>query len=103
MASSAVSQGLRMVLESYVLRCLGHLSKEQALAAQHLTITIFGPTDDWATTVCDKLQIPAGMDKDIIALWAENTKAAQKAKTELDPVEFSILLVQENFSSLLGG
>lgn len=93
---------LLVVLENYVLDCIGQLEPEKQRLASAVVQRVFGGGEDWKATVRAKLELGEGLDQHLRELWARNQKVARDAAQDLQPVQFAKMIVDENFASLIG-
>ena len=92
---------LLIVLENYVLDCIGELSPEQQEGLTALVQQVFGGQSDWKKTIREVLHLEDSMDETIRRLWARNQELARQQQAELHPVQFAKMLVDENFAHLI--
>ena len=77
---------LLIVLENYVLDCIGELEPEKQQIAVSVVQRVFGGGEDWKATVRSELELGASLDPHLRQLWARNQQIAKEAGQELHPV-----------------
>ena len=92
---------LLIVLEQYVLSCIGEGSAETDARMLAIVQRVWGGGEDWQKTVRDTLQLEAGIDDAIRDLWSKNQQIARQANTDLHPVQFAKMFVDTNFVPLI--
>jgi hypothetical protein len=92
---------LIILLENYVLDCIGALDEEQQSRLAGLVQHTFGGDEDWKRTLRTTLQLEESVDDGIRELWAHDQHIAKEAGVELRPDEFARMIVDANFASLV--
>ena len=92
---------LLVVLENYVLDCIGCFPNDKRAAIVAVVKQVFGGDDDWKTTVRANLQLNESIDDHIRQMWERNKEIAFQTGQTLLPVDFAKMIVDENFSSLI--
>jgi hypothetical protein len=92
---------LLIVLEAYVLDCIGELRMDRQEAIAELVNSAFGGDDDWKQTIRRELDLLDTLDDNIRGLWARNQQIAKQAKTTLHPAQFARMIVDESFAHLV--
>ena len=100
---SARYQGkpLLILLESYVLDCIGCLPAEKVPAITGIVQRVYGGGADWKATLRSELRIDEALDENLRRMWARNQDLARQANQTLAPEEFARMVVDQNFSSLI--
>ena len=93
---------LLVVLENYVLDCIGKLPAESSQKLSGLMQQALGGGPDWKQTLREMLQLDPSMDNELCALWTKNEALARQQGIELHPVQFAKMVVDENFAELIG-
>jgi hypothetical protein len=93
---------LLVVLENYVLDCIGKLSPESSQKLAGLMQEALGGGPDWKQTLREMLQLDPSMDEELRKLWTTNEALARQQGIELHPVQFAKMVVDENFTTLIG-
>lgn len=92
---------LLVILENYILDCIGELSTEQQEGLTNIVQKSFGGNGDWKKTVRDTLQLDESIDEHFQQMWRRNCALAKEHRTELHPVQFAKMVVDKNFAHLL--
>lgn len=92
---------LLMLLDSFVLSCIGQLpgDKEQKLHA--VVQKIWPGPGDWKQRLRETLHLEPAIEQHIADLWARNTEIAKGSGETLLPLQFAIMVVDDNFASLI--
>jgi hypothetical protein len=93
---------LLILLENYVLDCVGHLPNEKASSIADIVNRVYGGGDDWKATLRSKLHLGERLDENLRQMWARNQETAKQANRPLPPEEFARMVVDQNFASLIG-
>lgn len=93
---------LLIVLENYVLDCIGKLPPGSSEKLTKMMQQVFGGGPDWKQTLRDTLQLPATLDGQLLELWTKNEAIARQNGVELHPVQFAKMVVDENFADAVG-
>lgn len=93
---------LLIVLENYVLDCIGELPPEKQSLARSIVQRVWGGGDDWKATVRAQLRLESTIDQSIRGMWSRNTTLAQQHGQTLHPIQFAMMIVDKNFASLIG-
>lgn len=93
---------LVLVLENYVLDCLGALSPESQEKVADVVQKGFGGDRDWKRTIRHQLGIPDTLDQSLRQMWAQNQQIARENDFDLHPVQFAKMVVDKNFAHQLG-
>jgi hypothetical protein len=93
---------LLIVLENYVLDCIGALQPEKETLARSVVQRVWGGGDDWKATVRAQLHLPANLDESLRGMWARNQELAKQHNQPLLPIQFAKMIVDQNFASLIG-
>lgn len=92
---------LLIVLENYVLDCIGHFPEDKRATIVAVVNRVFGGGDDWKAAVRANLQLDESLDEHIRQMWARNQEIASETGQTLTPMDFAKMVVDENFSSLI--
>lgn len=92
---------LLVVLENYVLDCIGKLPPGSSENLSRMMQQVFGGGADWKETLRDTLQLDPALDNELQKLWVTNEALARKDGIELHPVQFAKMVVDQNFAHLI--
>jgi hypothetical protein len=93
---------LVLVLENYVLDCLGALAPESQEKVADVVQQAFGGDRDWKQTIRRQLGIPDTLDDSLRQMWSQNQEIARANAYDLHPVQFARMVVDKNFAQQLG-
>jgi hypothetical protein len=93
---------LVLVLESYVLDCIGALTPDRSEQVGDVVRQAFGGDDDWKQTIRRQLRIADTLDESLRAMWARNQEIARENAYDLHPIQFAKMVVDKNFAPQLG-
>ena len=93
---------LLIVLENYVLDCIGELQPEKQALARSVVQRVWNGGDDWKATVREQLRLEPTMDEALRGMWSRNQELAKKHNQPLHPIQFAKMIVDQNFASLVG-
>lgn len=97
-----VGRPLLIVLENYVLDCIGALEPEKQVIARSMVQRVWGGGDDWKATVRAQLQMKPSLDESLRGMWSRNQELAKEEHQPLHPVQFAKMIADQNFASLIG-
>ena len=89
---------LLLILENYILDCIGELDPEKHAGMTTLIRKIFGGEGDWRDTVREVLEFDYTLDDELRQMWAVNQQMAVDEDFSLHPVQFAKMCSDENFS-----
>jgi hypothetical protein len=92
---------LLILLENYVLDCIGCFPKEKGPRVVEIVKRVYGGDEDWKKTLRSALHLDDTLDEDVRKIWRHNQDIAKRANEVLLPVDFARMFVDENFSSLI--
>jgi hypothetical protein len=92
---------LLILLENYVLSCIGCLPQEKVPAITGVVQKVYGGGDDWKATLRSTLHLEDAFDDALRRLWLRNQDLAKHANELLLPEDFARMVVDQNFSSLV--
>jgi hypothetical protein len=92
---------LILILDNYVLDCIGELPPDKKALITSIVQKAFGGGPDWKKTVRDILQLSDSIEDNIRSLWIENKKIAEQNNSELHPVQFAKMIVDDNFAEFV--
>jgi hypothetical protein len=92
---------LILILDNYVLDCIGELPSDKKALITTIVQKAFGGGSDWKKTVRGLLQLSDSIEDNIRSLWTENKKIAAQNNSELHPVQFAKMIVDDNFAELI--
>ena len=93
---------LVLVLENYVLDCIGELAPDAHDRTADAVQGVFGGDRDWKQTIRRQLRIADTLDESLRRMWAENQEIARQQSFDLRPVQFAKMVVDKNFAHQLG-
>lgn len=97
------SKPLLILLENYVLSCIGCLPEEKVSALTGVVQKVYGGGDDWKATLRSNLHLEVSLDDDLRRMWLRNQDIAKQANESLLPEDFARMVVDDNFASLIDG
>jgi hypothetical protein len=92
---------LLIILENYVLDCIGALESERWQQVQAVVQRAFGGGADWKQTVRGVLQIGDGLDEQLRLMWQRNQEIARANGAVLHPAQFARMVADQNFAHLI--
>jgi len=92
---------LLIVLENYILDCIGKLPAESSDKLSRLMQEALGGGPDWKQTIREMLHLEDSLDQQLRELWTKNEAIAKQDGIELHPVQFAKMVADENFSDLI--
>src|SRR5262245_62023487 len=93
---------LLIVLENYVLDCIGELPPDKQALARSVVQVVWAVGDDWRATVRAQLHLKATLDESLRGMWSRNQELAKQHNQPLHPIQFAKMVVDENFAQLIG-
>lgn len=102
-----MSQGIpkkkpvEVLLESFVLDCIGRLDPSEEQTTQYIVDRVFGASDDWRAHLREQLGLTDAVRDQLKAMWDEARTLADEKGTELDAREFAAWVVHENFTEIV--
>ena len=93
---------LLIVLENYVLDCIGALQPDKQELARSVVQKVWGGGDDWKETVRAQLHLESSLDESLRGMWSRNQELAKQHNQPLHPIQFAKMIVDQNFASLIG-
>lgn len=93
---------LLIVLENYVLDCVGELPPDKQALARSVVQRVWGGGDDWKATVRQQLHLEPSMDEGLRGMWSRNQELAKQHNQQLHPSQFAKMVVDQNFAHLIG-
>ena len=91
---------LLLILENYVLDCIGELSPETQDTLRVVVQKAFGGDSDWKKTIRKELRLDDSFDDEIRTMWSKNQEIARQNNTKILPVQFAKMVVDENFADV---
>ena len=92
---------LLIILEKYVLDCIGELAPEEQKGTASVVQQVFGGGEDWKKTMREVLHMEEALDKNLRQMWEQNKIVAQVTGEELHPVQYAKMIVDDNFAHLI--
>jgi hypothetical protein len=93
---------LLIVLENYVLDCIGELPPEKEVLARSVVQRVWAGGDDWKATVRAQLHLEPTLDESVRGMWLRNQELAKQHNQPLHPIQFAKMVVDQNFAQLIG-
>jgi len=91
---------LLIVLENYILDCIGELSADKQSLTQKIVQGTFGGGDDWKATVRQQLQFEPKIEDAFRRMWEHNQRIAGEHDQTLLPTQFAKMVADQNFAQL---
>jgi hypothetical protein len=92
---------LLILLESYILDCIGCLPKEKVPRITSMIQRVYGGGDDWKATLRSTLHLDDALDENLRQMWVRNQDLARQAEQTLSPEDFARMIVDQNFASFI--
>jgi hypothetical protein len=92
---------LLIVLENYVLDCIGALEVSSQNAMCSAVQRVFKGDDDWHETLRRQLHLPHDLDDQLRQIWQRNSAVAVERGETLLPVQFAKMVADEHFVPLI--
>jgi hypothetical protein len=92
---------LLILLENYVLDCIGELPEDKQALGRAIVQRAFGGGDDWRATIRERLQLDPAIDEALRVMWIRNQELAKQHHQELHGVQFAKMVADENFAQLI--
>ena len=89
---------LLIVLENYVLDCIGELPPETQAAVRSVVQRVWGGGDDWRATVRQELKLDSAIDDALRDMWSRNQQLSKRHDQVLHGVQFAKMVVDQNFA-----
>lgn len=102
-ASRYAGKPLLILLENYVLDCIGHLPAEKESTLISAVQRMWGGDSNWKATMRNTLQLDESIDDSLRKMWKTNLDRAKQANASLTPEDFARMIVDENFAHLISG
>lgn len=96
-----VGKPLLILLENYVLACIGELQPERHIQIGALVQKVFGGGEDWQLTLREQLQLGDSLDESLRNLWRRNQDIARQNNVTLHSVQFAKMIADTNFAHLI--
>ena len=93
---------LLIVLENYVLDCIGALPPDKQALARSVVQRVGAGGEDWKATVRAQLHLEASLDESLRGMWSRNQELARQHNQPLHPIQFAKMVVDQNFAQLIG-
>ena len=92
---------LLIILENYILDCIGALEPERRQQVGAIVQRTFGGGADWKQTVRGVLHLGESLDEQLRRVWQQNQEIARGSETALHPVQFAKMVADQNFAHLI--
>jgi hypothetical protein len=92
---------LLLILDNYVLSCIGHLTADKDDKLRTIVQQAFGGGSDWKQTVRAVLHLEDVLDDRLRRMWMTNQERARQAGVTPSAELFARAVVDENFAHLL--
>jgi hypothetical protein len=93
---------LLIVLENYVLDCIGELPVDKQALARSIVRRVWAGGDDWRATVRAQLHLESSLDESLRGMWSRNQELAKQHSRPLHPIQFAKMVIDQNFAELIG-
>jgi hypothetical protein len=93
---------LLMLLESYILDCIGQLPAEKEAGLPPIVQRLYGGGEDWKATLRAKLGLPDSIDENARVMWARHQQSLKQPGPTLAPEDFARRVVEESFAHMIG-
>lgn len=93
---------LLILLENYVLDCIGCLPNDKVPTITAVIQQVYGGGDDWKATLRSAFQLGDSIDESLRQMWDRNQELARQANERLLPEDFARMVVDKNFASIIG-
>ncbi|MBZ9560091.1 MULTISPECIES: hypothetical protein [unclassified Modicisalibacter] len=93
-----------LLLDHYVLACINQLSDTQEKMLEKMEpklASIYNTSGGWLKIVSTQMDFPESMPDTIIDLWLQYLDQAKEQGVSVDPNEFAISFVNQNFPEIL--
>jgi hypothetical protein len=80
---------LLIVLENYLLDCIGELPADKQTLARSVVRSAWGGGDDWKAKVREQLQLEPSIDEALRGMWSQNQQLAKQHNQVLHGVQFA--------------
>jgi len=92
---------LLILLENYVLDCIGALSADKQTSIRQIVERTYGAGPDWKHTLRTTLHLGDTLDDHLREMWTRNQEIAKNAAHSLSPEDFARMVVDQNFAPLI--
>jgi hypothetical protein len=92
---------LLIVLENYVLDCIGELPPDKQALARSVVQRVWAGGEDWKATVRAQLHLAPALDESLRGMWSRNQEVAKQDTQQLHPIQFAKMVVDQNFAHLI--
>ena len=93
---------LLIVLENYVLDCIGELPPDKQGSARSVVQRVWAGGEDWKATVRAQLHLEPSVEEALRGMWSRNQELAKQHDEPLHPIQFAKMVVDQNFAHLIG-
>jgi hypothetical protein len=83
---------LLILLENYVLDCIGCLPKEKVPTITCMIQRVYGGGKDWKATLRSTLRLDDSLDENLRQMWVRNQDLAKQANQPLPPEDFARII-----------
>ena len=91
---------LLLLIESFVLKCIGHLPDSKKLTLEKIEPKLrmlFNKKGTWDEIVTLEMAFPDNICESIMRSWEKNSEIARQSGAYLSPEEFAVRFVAANF------
>ena len=92
---------LLLIIENYVLDCVGALGPERQLQIRAVVERAFGGEAGWRRTVSGVLDLGESLDEELRRMWQQNQEIARANGTALHPAQFAKMVADQNLAHLI--
>jgi hypothetical protein len=91
---------LLVLIENYVLSCIGCLTSDKEEKMLKLVQKAYGGGEDWKRTLRPVLLFEDSIDEDLRQMWESNKQLARASQTQFEPEDFARAVADKNFGHL---
>jgi hypothetical protein len=91
------------LLECFVLDAIGQLDDRQRDTLRQIEPKLretYGREGTWARIIAGEMDFPEALSSEIRTVWGKNLAIARKQGLQVDPNEFAMAFVDQNFGAL---
>ena len=92
---------LLILIESYVLDCIGQLGSDRAKLAEEMAARAFraAQSADWKGLIRGQLALSPTLDAEVRQLWTQNVQERKSRGIDVDPLAFARAFADDNFAN----
>ena len=92
------------LLECYVLQSINQLTESQNDTLKRMEPKLeetYGMKGSWFDIVSTQMDFPDSLPSQILSIWEKNAASAQSIGREIDPNEFAMAFIDQNFPDIV--